>query len=120
MPDLTWPVIIVSILCALIWRKYREKQGKKVLWYTDLLVAGGLAFVVNFTIAFAERFIPSFARSFVEAYRRSSGGGDPSTSTVYLVLAAFFLILAALVTGFILGLRYLWKLRHGNKTTLGL
>lgn len=119
MSDLTWPIIIFAILCALVWRKHREKQGKKVSWYTDLLVAGGLAFAGNFMIRFGETFIASFTRSF----KRSSGGADPSTGTVYLVLAAFFLILAVLVTVFVLGVRYiwkLWKLRHRNKTMAGL
>jgi hypothetical protein len=45
MTDLTWPIITFAILCALVWRKHREKQGKKVLWYTDLLVARGLAII---------------------------------------------------------------------------
>ena len=110
MTDLRWPVIIFAIFCAVLWRKYREKQGKKVSWYTDLLVAGGLAFAANFMIGFGETFIPSFMRAFTESYRRSSGGADPSAGTVYLVLAALFLVLAALLTGFVLGLRYIWKL----------
>ena len=110
MTHLGWPIIIFAIVCALVWRKHREKQGKRVSWYTDLLVAGGLAFAANFMVGFGETFIPSFTRSFTESYRRSSGGAGPSTGTVYLVLAAFFLILAVLVTGLVLGLRYIWKL----------
>jgi hypothetical protein len=122
MSGLTWPIIIFSILCALVWRKHREKQGKKVSWYTDLLVAGGLAFAANFMIGLGETFIPSFTRSFTESYRRSSGGADPSAGTVYLVLAALFLVLAALLTVFVLGLRYIWKLwkfRQSNKPAAG-
>jgi hypothetical protein len=41
MTDLGWPIIVIAILCAFGWRKHREKRGKKVSWYTDLLVAGG-------------------------------------------------------------------------------
>ena len=65
MPDLTWAIIVCAILCTLAWGKHREKPGKKVSWYTDFLIAGGLAFAANFVIGFGESFIPSFMRSFL-------------------------------------------------------
>jgi hypothetical protein len=76
MTDLRWPIIIFAIFCALLWRKYREKQGKKVSWYTDLLVVGGLAFAANFMIGFGETFIPYFTRSWFSDCATFGGGNE--------------------------------------------
>lgn len=114
-----WAVIVIAVLCALAWRKHRSRQGKKVSWYTDLLIAAGIAFVLNFVVGFTEGFGPTFVRSFIQGYRNSANT-EPSTSTVYFVLGVFYLILAGLLIGFVFGARYcwkLWKLRQSNSTT---
>lgn len=118
MIDLNWPVILLAILGAVAWRKYREKQGKKVLWYTDLLVAGGLALAASFITGFGESFIPAFTRSFISGFKRSSGGTEPSSLTVYLFLAAVILIPIMLIAVLAVGLRYIWmrKLRQSKKS----
>ena len=109
MTDLQLPIFIFAVLCAILWRNYRKKQGKKVSWYTDVLIAGGLAFAANFIISFGETVYPSFERSFIEGYKRSSGGTYPGVGTIHsafaAVIAVFVLILAVLLTVLFFGLR---------------